>query len=117
MLRFYPGYRLEHFYTLSFREGGLTWGQVTALYEMMCHLTNEITELKNHELEFQAAIHGAKLESKPSRKVNSESDNISPIFQSPEAYANMSQEEKDKMTEKMMSMHKQWAGQTRNIGG
>ena len=77
-------------------------------------------EAKGHEFEFHASIHGAKMKSSPSKTgepLKQPKNQELPIFQSPEAYANMSAEEKAKATEKMMGMHKQWAGQNKNIGG
>lgn len=38
-------------------------------------------------------------------------DPIFPVFQSPEAYANMSKEDKEKLTEQMMAKHRQWVGE------
>lgn len=84
----------------------------------MCSLLNEDMEIKNHEFEFHAAIHGAKMKPKPSPtgELKQPKNQDLPIFQSPEAYAKMSQEEKDKLTKEMMNKHKVWSKQTKTIG-
>ncbi len=80
---------------------------------------NEEVEWKNHEFEFHAAIHGAKMKNKPTKssgELKQPKNQDLPIFQSPDAYAGMSQEERDKLTEEMMKQHKVWSKQSRAVG-
>ena len=95
------GYRLEHFYQRSFKEGGVTFGQLLALYE---HAQKR--EIERHK--FQAIMHGA--EPKESSMVSSERKDSRPfMFGDPDDYKNMPSEEQKDLTEKMLSAHKLWA--------
>ena len=81
----YPGYRLEHFYTLSFLEGGVTQEQLFALY-------NFKAEEISLEKEFQAGLHDKKMVAADKQKTGS----IKPITQ--RELDAMTQEEKEELT-------------------
>ena len=103
----------------SYCEGGLTFGQIFHLYDKLIEDKKNEMEAKHHEFEFHASIHGAKMKKQPSRSnepLQQPKNQELPIFQSPEAYAKMTEEERAKATEKMMGMHKQWAGQNKHLG-
>jgi hypothetical protein len=70
-------------------------------------------KLKEDEenIRFQAAIHGAELKEKPQEGSKSGSETV-PLFGDPKDYDSMSQEEREKLTKKMMGKHKVWAGQS-----
>jgi len=102
VIQAYPSYRLEHIYNKSFLEGGLTLGQIEALYEYHVERTLE-------EMRFQANIHGAKIEGdKGSSKEEDKSQ--TPIFKDPSAYENMTMEQRKELTEKMLTSHKKIVG-------
>lgn len=93
------GYRLEHFYKRSFKEGGVTFGQLLVLYEHA--QKREIDRYK-----FQATLHGAEPKDMPAV----ERKEARPFkFGDPEVYKNMPPEEQKNLTEQMMQAHKQWA--------
>jgi hypothetical protein len=102
-MRKYPQYRLEDFYRKSWKEGGLTMAQMHILFE---HASDE--EVKY--VKFKAALAGADIDkTEPkNRGVKSQSkpkDN-GPLFKHPDEYANMSDEEKKKETERMQRYFK-----------
>ena len=79
--------------------------------------------LKEEEttLRFQAAIHGAKLKEGVTQKQEQEPkrenlDQEFPLFGDPNDYDSMTQEERVKLTEKMMGKHRVWAGQAFKVG-
>lgn len=107
-MEMYPQYRLEDFYIKHFYEGGLTLGQVKALYELG-------TQRKINEFKFQAMIHGIDLskhsKNNPPPKQKDKEVIQSPfMFGNPEDYSHMSKEEKEELTQKMLNHHMQWAG-------
>lgn len=78
--------------------------QAGALYE-------EIQKAKDIEFRFQAAINGAELKDDVgSVKEQSGCKASVPLFGDPEAYNQMSDQEKDSLTGKMMNKHKSWSG-------
>ena len=99
-------YRLEHFYIRSYLDGGLTYSQVSGLYD-------ELQKCKDREFKIQAALHGVDL-SKDSnaegKKESTEPTQSAMLFGDPEEYSHLSQKEKEDLTEKMMKKHKAWAG-------
>ncbi len=107
----YPQYRFEHFFRFSYIEGGLTIQQVQALYETHCKRVYE-------ERKFLAAINGVDVSGEGEKEGTKSSVNYDkiekkqgmPLFRDPSEYEDMSQEEKDKLTNNMMSQHKQWVG-------
>jgi len=89
---------------LSWREGGLTFKQTLTLF---------IHAQKREEksMMFQARLHGFRI---PDDKlvVQTEVTDRAPddfVFQDPKEYENLSNEEREKLTKKMMVMHKSWA--------
>ena len=99
----YPQYRFDHFFRLSYIEGGLTIQQVQALYETYCKRIHE-------EREFLAAIHGIDTKGGDKKK---DADQIEqkqglPLFRDPSEYEGMTQEEKNKITQEMMGKHRGW---------
>jgi hypothetical protein len=108
-MHYYPSYRLEDFYQKSFKQGGLTAGQINVLYG------NYIKQI-NSEFKFQAALQGIDLDKtgKSTSRVTPKqsSTNALPLFGSPEDYAHLSEEERQEMTQKMMGKHKSWVQKT-----
>lgn len=98
-------YRLNDFYFKSYRNGGPTLAQVGALYD-------EIQKAKDIEYRFQASIHGVELKD-DLKSQTSQSDSkepVVPLFGNPEAYKNMSDQEKEDLTSQMINKHKSWSG-------
>ncbi len=96
-------YKLEYFYQRSFKEGGVTFGQLFVLFE---HAQKR--EAERYRL--QAMMHGAEAKDAPQSVAQSEIKVSKPfMFGDPDEYKNMSAEEQKDLTEKMMGMHKQWA--------
>lgn len=100
-MEFYPQYRFEDFYRKHYWQGGLALSQVQALYK---HAMGR----KNDEYRFYALLHGADLDTTQQQQPANQS---LPIFGDPESYKNMSKEERDNLTNKMMGQHKGWARQ------
>ena len=78
-------------------------------------------EEEESAIRFQAALHGAKLNEGTSyaSKQEAKQENLGrefPVFGDPADYDSMTQEERIKLTEKMMSKHKIWAGQAFKVG-
>ena len=95
----YPSVKIEQF-TSSFKDGGLTYSQVNCMY------TKTLKKRSDH-MKFLAAIQGIDI-SKSGQKVTADElpEGIdSPkefVFGDPDAYKNMSNEDKDVLTQKMM---------------
>lgn len=73
-------------------------------------MVDEFVQLENEELKFHASINGVTLSDTPKEKeeaVNT-SDAKVPLFGDPEAYTNLSEEEKQSITEKMKNKHQTW---------
>lgn len=87
----YPRYGLEHFNLLTFRQGGLTWGQLSRLYQLG-------KEREVEEFKLQARLHGASFEedeeSTPGRNVTK--------LPSPAETQDMTQEEREELTREMI---------------
>lgn len=123
----YPAYRLEDFYYKSFREGGITLQQAHILFQ-------HCQKREKDRLRFQGLLHGFDIdkesEEKPDKPKNKKQTSREfrkkfdeaqkkqslPIFRDPSEYNNLSKEEKDKLTNKMMAQHKGWAKGFKNIG-
>lgn len=63
-------------------------------------------------MKFLAGVHGIDLSSslgKGNKTKSEKPDQKIPLFGDPEEYKNLSKEERDKVTEKMMNKHKSWA--------
>lgn len=111
-MEFYPQYRFEDFYRKHYWQGGLALSQVQALYK-------HAMERKSNEYRFYALLHGADLDKSSSTSKQSDNSTPSqpqqpanqslPIFGDPESYKHMSKEERDELTNKMMSQHQGWA--------
>jgi len=97
-------YRLNDFYNKTYCKGGPTLSQVGALYD-------EIQKAKEVEFRFQATIHGVEVDGVKSQTTQSDSkDPIVPLFGNPEAYTNMTDQEREDLTSKMLNKHKSWSG-------
>lgn len=76
----------------------------------MYALFDNIQKSKEHELKFQAGIHGVEL--KDSNNHADRVDNLErpvPFFGDPDEYKHLSVEEREQLTQKMMGKHKTWA--------
>lgn len=77
------------------------------------YLYEKAIDRKEEELRWQAALQGVDI-TKSNKKPNSESDTATPdsrpgfTFGSPDDYAHLSKEERDKITQEMMRKHKAW---------
>lgn len=82
---------MHHFSRLSFRQGGLTWGQLSRLYQLG-------KEREVEEFKLQARLHGATFEgeegSTPGRSVTR--------FPTPAEIQAMTPEERDRATERLI---------------
>lgn len=76
----------------------------------MISLLYYASKRKVADLEFQASLHGHKLDKD---KIDLPKDKKEPdkfVFGSEDSYKNMSDEERKKLTEEMKSRHQIWAG-------
>ncbi len=63
-------------------------------------------------MEFAAGIHGIKIDNKKKTKAGEKKKKSAGLmFGSPEDYADMSKEEKQELTNKMLGKFKSWAGE------
>jgi hypothetical protein len=92
------GYQLSNFYQRSFKDGGITFGQLIVLFE-------HSQKREADQRKFQAAIVGATFKDDAS-EAPAKKDNF--MFGDPEDYKKIPIEERQKLTESMMSKHKQW---------
>lgn len=67
-----------------------------------------INKVKTQEYEYLALLHGADIKGKGQE---SQSSDGMPLFGDPSSYENMSDEEKEALTQKMMVNYKSWAEQ------
>ena len=96
----YPQFGLEHFFKLSYREGGLTRGQLKVLF-------SEYERKENEKRKFEILLHGGKIDDDETTTVQANNlKNKSFVFGAPEDYAHMTKEEKEELTRKMMKAHK-----------
>jgi len=95
------GYRLEHFYQRSFKQGGVTLSQLTVLFK-------HAQKREADRLKFQAALHGAKVDAAPETKPDLAKEKKPFMFGDPDDYAKMPMDVRKKLTEKMMGAHKRW---------
>ena len=96
-MRCYQQYNLDNFYNLHYYEGGLATAQVTRMF-------NYIIEEKNEEIIFQAALRGIKLKDPKAPQ----KDEVVPMFGDPDSYDELSDEEREELTQDMMGKHKTW---------
>lgn len=106
-MRSYPAYRIEDFYRKSYLEGGVTYTQVIKLYEYQMRDQED-------QWKFHAAIHGIDLDAKPEETEESGSaakptQDKQFLFKDPATYEGMSEEERTKETQKMMSYWRPFA--------
>ena len=80
-------------------------GQVGALYD-------EIQKAKEVEFRFQASIHGAEIKDDVNKpQIQSDSNKpVVPLFGNPEAYENLSDQEREDLTSNMLKQHRSWSG-------
>jgi len=102
-------------YLKTFLQGGLTRKQVLALN----HHLNKI-EYDNFVL--QAKMHGAEFDEEGEKQQTESSEkntveNSSFIFGDPTQYEEMSPEERENLTSKMMTKHKDWSSSAMNKKG
>ena len=116
ILEHYNQYTLAHFYKLSYRDGGLTMGQIITLHE-------HSAKRKNEYYKFLAAINGIDLDKENGNgngngNGNNELNipNNDMTFRDPSDYEHMSDQEKEELTKKMMGGHMR-AIQTSGFGG
>ena len=97
-------YKIENFYRYSIFQGGLTREQFNCLYD--AYQTKIV-----RDREFLAAIHGVTLEksSSASSKDQQSATSKVPLFGDPEDYKDLSEQEKEELTQKMIGQHKVWA--------
>lgn len=116
----YPSVTIQNL-TASFRDGGLTEEQVETLYEHA---------LKRQNLHYRilAGFHGIKISdtTKSSGSMSVKSNELPEgintpehfVFDDPKNYEKLSEDQRTKMTETMMSNHKNWVesrGKNSNI--
>ena len=87
-------YKLNDFYNKSFLQGGITLSQANALFD-------EIQKIKSKELETQAALQGIDLDKDSGKKKQEDL-----VFGNPEDYKDLSEEQKQELTDKMMNKFK-----------
>ena len=95
-------YRLDDFYRKTYLDGGITMEQANGLYE-------EIQKVKENEYKLQASMHGIEMKDGPVTQSDVDSQKV-PLFGDPEAYKDMSEQEKENLTQKMLGKHKTWSG-------
>jgi hypothetical protein len=100
----YPSYRLEDFFKKSFLQGGLTLRQMFVLYE---HSQERL--LEKHK--FLASVIGAEVEEGvPTAESFKETDGAfvqsGALFKDPKLYSHLGKEEKETLTQQMLSQHR-----------
>ena len=97
-------YRLDDFYNKTYLKGGITLSQVGGLF-------SEIQKAKAVEYRFQASIHGVEIKDDVIPQKQSDSkEPVIPLFGNPEAYENLSEQEREELTTTMMNKHQSWSG-------
>jgi hypothetical protein len=75
-------------------------------------LYENLLRSKADEFRYLAMLHGAKIDDKMSPQSDvSTSEPKVPLFGDPEEYKNLSEEEQQVLTDKMLSKHRIWSGQ------
>ena len=105
ILRTYPSVSIQQF-SIPYLKGGLTYNQIQCMYD--CAMKE-----RNREYEVIGAFHGVSVGKGSSVNKNEipagvEEDQF--IFKDPSAYAHMTQEEREELTQKMLGNHQRWAG-------
>jgi hypothetical protein len=96
-------YRLDDFYRKSWKEGGLTIGQIYTLYD-------HSVERQNEKYKFMAALQGIDMTGKEGKEGKGKEEKTSKKtstleFQDPSAYEHMTDEEKNELTMRMKGGH------------
>lgn len=119
-LGYYPQYDLGHIFNKTFRNGGLTKGQIIILFTHASEA--EYNRLRTQALFNACAVGGqdpevllqkVKKSSPTSHQSLPDQSTIFPVFEHPDKYKHLSQEEKESLTEKMMRKHKVWVNSDR----
>ena len=106
VMRNYPTYRIEDFYTKSFREGGITYPQFLFLHKAA-------DDYAYNQNVFLAAIHGidmeetsTKIKAAPQTTTTKTTTKHTPdngvLFGDPEQYSHLSDQERTDLTQKML---------------
>jgi hypothetical protein len=97
VLRHYPAYRLEDFYHKSFVDGGVTAKQLFFLYR-------SADDERYEYYRFLGALQGIDIDEKRTGETVNEvkTEERQFLFQDPAVYQNMTEEEKQKETDKML---------------
>jgi hypothetical protein len=101
ILRRYPQFTLDHIFRRGYREGGLTYLQVFFFYE-------DYQKERLNEFKALGSLLGAKFDDdkKIDKSSPSQKEDQSFEFKDPGEYKNLSEDERSKLTEKMMNQHK-----------
>jgi hypothetical protein len=91
-----PQYSLNHYFYLSFRDGGLTYSQIKGLYDTL-------GDRDYDRLVWEAALHGVDLKKTCPRtsSTKSSTNHSDGLFQDPAAYEHLSVEERERQTAEM----------------
>jgi hypothetical protein len=115
-LGYYPQYDLDHILNKSFRNGGLTKGQIIILFTHASEA--EYNRLRTQALFNACAVGGedpeniiqrVKKSSPTSHQSLPNQSTVFPAFDHPDKYKDLSPEEKEVQTKRMMQAHKVWA--------
>ena len=71
-------------------------------------LFEKLQKIEYEEFKIQASLHGAKFK-EDEAKQEAKKNNLS-LFQAPEEYEKMSEEERGNLTNQMMTGHRLWSG-------
>jgi len=83
---------------------------MVVLYE---HSEQRLADL----LRFEAAVHGLKLKSDPGRNQAEAGGKKGFVFGDPDSYKDMSQADREALTQKMMGQHQMWVMEKKPMGG
>ncbi len=108
-MRDFPQFTFKNFFLQRYYEGGLCYSQIQELFEFC-------TKEKYNEYRFFAGIQGIDLDKHTGSTTESQSSRLDeqqkkqdiPLFRDPSEYNSLSKEEKEELTAKMKSKHKQW---------
>ena len=121
-LGYYPQYDLDHILNKSFRNGGLTKGQIIILFTHASEA--EYNRLRTQALFNACAVGGedpeniiqrVKKSSPTSHQSLPDQSTVFPVFEHPDKYKDLSPEEKEAKTKEMMHKHKVWVQSERTL--
>lgn len=98
ILETYPQYTLAHFYTLNFKQGGLTNGQIDVLFR----------HAKERELEkfrMLASLQGLRFKDDEEQEMYAGTEFEGCVFGKPETYQHLTDEQKKRWTDMLMAHH------------